>query len=390
MNCPLSSTQEASVVYSVPQTPVTCTAVFDTSDEARAVPSGRVDLVVCTECGLAYNRAFDTELARIGAELDAAYETSQAASGHFSKFARRLAADWVERYSLQGKTVIEVGSGGGAFLTDLVHAGVGKVVAIDPLTPEHRGNDRIEVLNDTFGPRHLGIDAHALICRHTLEHVPNVSAFLQLVHDWATRQPGRVVLFELPSAERVIQEAAFWDIYYEHPTYFTKGTLTRAFEEAGFRLLRLELVYEDQYFLVETVAGSGTSTQWPAARDELHTWNDFGLRAQQAVEKCRSMLNRFAEDDGPVVLWQGAAKTVGLLAAAGSIGHVDCAVDLAPERQGRFLPGSALAVRAPNTLQSLQPSHIVLMNPVYFNEVRAQLDQMNVKGKLCTMIQLVQ
>lgn len=391
MTCPLCGACEASVVYSTPQAPVTCTAVFDSPEEARAVPFGRIDLAVCVECGFAYNCSFDTELARIGAELDVGYESSQTASDHFSKFARGLATDWVECYRLQGKTVVEVGSGGGDFLNELVRAGVGKVIGIDPLTPRHRANNSIEVLNEMFSLHHLALDAEALICRHTLEHVPNVKTFLRLVRKWTEYQPGRVVLFELPSAERVIKESAFWDVYYEHCNYFTDGMLRRAFVQADLRLVRLDTVYDGQYFLAEATASNGSvAADWPVPSDELRAWTDFGTRACAAIQRCRIMLDRFAGEGGAVVLWQGAAKTIGVLAATETTSDIDCAVDLSPGRQGRYLPGSALAVRSPSILESLQPRHIVLMNPMYYDEVRAQMDRMNVHGELCTINELVQ
>ena len=53
-----------------------------------------------------------------------------------------------------------------------------------------------------------------------------------------------VVLFELPDVERVLREVAFWDVYYEHCSYFTLGLagppvpphrLRRARPRAGLR-----------------------------------------------------------------------------------------------------------------------------------------------------------
>ena len=390
MNCPLCDAHETTMVYSVAQAPVTCTAVFDSREAARAVPLGRIELALCAHCGLAYNRVFDKGLGRIGAELDVAYESSQSESGHFSQFAYGLAAEWVERFNLRGKTVIEVGSGGGAFLSQLVHAGIGNVIAIDPLTPQQSGTSAIQVVNETFDARHFDIQADALVCRHMLEHEPKAGEFLRAVHEWAARQPGRVVLFELPSGERVRDEAAFWDVYYEHCNYFTSGTLRRAFEQAGFQLLRLDLAYGGQYFLVEAKPQLVPTEKQPATSHDVASWIDFGARVQEAIQNCRTMLNGFVDEGGPVVLWQGAAKTIGLLTAIDMGQGIDCAVDLSPGRQGRYLPGSGMAIREPGVLFSLQPRHIVLMNSIYRAEVQQQLDQMGVRSNLWTVNNLIE
>src|SRR6185312_9193273 len=58
-------------------------------------------------------------------------------------------------------------------------------------------------------------------------------------------------LFELPDVLRVLQEVGFWDIYYEHCSYFSLGSLARLFRSTGFEVVRLELDYDDQYLLIE-------------------------------------------------------------------------------------------------------------------------------------------
>ena len=60
-----------------------------------------------------------------------------------------------------------------------------------------------------------------------------------------------VVLFELPDVLRVLRDAAFWDVYYEHCSYFSPGSLARLFRLTGFEVLRLEMDYDDQYILLE-------------------------------------------------------------------------------------------------------------------------------------------
>lgn len=80
-----------------------------------------------------------------------------------------------------------------------------------------------------------------------------------------------------------------------------------------------------------------------------------------------------ARESPPLILWQGAAKTVGFLAALADPAIVAAAIDLSPARQGRFLPGTGLPVYAPERLLELHPGNVVLMNPVYLAEVVAHV-----------------
>ena len=45
------------------------------------------------------------------------------------------------------------------------------------------------------------------------------------------------MFFELPDVMRELCEGAFWDLYYEHCTYFSCGSLARLFRATGFEVL---------------------------------------------------------------------------------------------------------------------------------------------------------
>jgi hypothetical protein len=198
-----------------------------------------------------------------------------------------------------------------------------------------------------------------------------------------------VVLFELPATERLLDEGAFWDVYYEHSNYFTARSLTHAFERAGFEVLRCEHTYGDQYLLLEARLAPKTGSR-PALYGVdaiVERCRSFGHRVTAAVNRCEGNLRRMS-DCGPTVVWQGAAKTVGFLAAVAGSELVHCAVDLNAQRHGRFLPGSGLPVLAPQALRALQPAHVVLMNPVYRSEVQSMLNDLSVAACLTTVVEL--
>lgn len=381
--CPGCGAPAEAAVYTVAATPVTCASVFTSAEEAQAVPMGRVDLVSCVQCGLLFNPLFDTKLAEVGAR----YESSQAASAHFSSFARSLARSWVDRHALRGKSVLEIGCGRGEFLRLLLEEGVAHAQGLDPVAPAggvRESNLQIDPL--CFDASTLDREADAVVCRHTLEHIANLQDFLQQLAQWARRDPARVVLFEVPAAERVLDEAAFWDVYYEHCNYFTAESMAHAFEAAGFEVLHHERVYGDQYLILEARAAiqpvPATACDFSSLRLQSAR---FGHRAREAIAHCDRHLATMAASGRPVVLWQGAAKTVGFLASLKSVAPIHSAVDLSPERKDRFLPGSGLAVHAPRALPAINPQYVILMNPVYLEEVQRQLDAMGVAAKLLTV-----
>ena len=334
---------------------------------------------------MVFNDLFDPVLG----SLSARYESSQAASGHFSSFARGLAQSWLERYELRGRSILEVGCGGGDFLRLLAKEGAGRLIGIDPCCAS-TNDDSITWISDRFDEQYLDLDADALVCRHTLEHIQDVSGFLQLLRKWALRNPARVFLFELPASERVFAERAFWDVYYEHCNYFTADTVRHAFERNGFDVLRVEHAYGGQYLIVEAVVA--TLPVAALTKDPAQTTSEclrYAADVAGSIERFRNRLHALAQDDAPLVLWQGASKTVGLLTAIGNPDWIACAIDLSPQRHEKFLPGSGLPVHAPQRLVDIAPKHIVLMNPVYLEEVRAQVRDLGVAAQVYAVNELL-
>ena len=111
--------------------------------------------------------------------------------------------------------------------------------------------------------------ADYVCCRHTLEHIHDVLDFMRLVRTAIGDRPDVPVFFELPDLERVLVERAFWDIYYEHCSYFTLGSLARLFRRTGFEVTELWKAYDGQYLMIEARPVAGPTTAALAQEDDL-------------------------------------------------------------------------------------------------------------------------
>lgn len=374
--CPACGHPEAIDLLTIRRAPVLVCSVFVDAAAARATPGGDIDLVACTGCGFLYNRVFDLAMALAGA----GYESTQSASATFNRFADGLARDWIARHDLAGKTVIEVGCGQSAFMLALLANGVGHMHGIDPLAsmadipPEYAG--RVSIDARDFAAEHTGFRAAALVCRHSIEHIPDVAGFLRLCAAWSRANGNAPVLFEAPAAERIVHDGAFWDLFYEHCNYFSVRALASAFEAAGLRVTQSRLEYGEQYIIMDGRFEPGVrrSDEDGERQRWLAACLQFGERASRAVAACQRRMRDYGDAPGGLVIWQGASKTVGLLTAVGADLPIRCCVDQNPRRHGFHIPPNGLQILPPAALAELRPGHVVLMNAVYLREVREQLD----------------
>jgi SAM-dependent methyltransferase len=386
-DCPACGAPGLDVFYEQDGIPLNSMLLLDDADDARRFPTGRMRLALCHRCGFVCNAAFEPGLA----EYSGRYEASQAYSARFQAFATELATRWIERHDLRGRTVLEIGCDKGDFLALMCELGDLRGIGIDPAAtarpPEVADTGRLTFIQDFYDERYAHLQADVVLCRHTLEHIPDVHRFMTTVRTAIGDRPDTVVLFELPDVRRVLEEFAFWDVYYEHCSYFTLGSLARLFRRTGFEVRRLETDFDGQYLLIEAAPSTV-----PAAGAPLPEEDDLAA-IEAAVERYRT---EFAEQlaswraeivDGAragrrTAIWGGGSKGVAYVTTLGVADAIACAVDINPHKQGKFLAGSGLPVVGPEALVRVRPDAVVAMNPIYVAEIQAELDALGVGASL--------
>jgi hypothetical protein len=384
--CPSCGGDRLAQILHWPSVPVNASLFPETLEASLAVARGSFRLVACAMCGLLFNADFDESLV----EYSPSCIETQAGSATHRTYADSLAGAWIERHGLRGATVVEVGAGFDAgFLARLVELGSGSGVAIDPALAggaDHPAS--IVALAERFGPEHAAIGGSALVCRHTLEHISDIRAFLAATRSWAVANGDAPVLFEVPDAGRILAEDAFWDMYYEHCSYFDAETLAAAFRLHGLAPERVEHVYDGQYLVLEA-RPSGPQPPAPAlAEATAAAAHAFATRVEASIATAADRLATIGAHRR-IAVWQAGGKALALLVLTGAVDLVTAVVDVNAAKRGRFLPGTRHAIRAPADLRELRPDVVVLMNPIYLAEVRETLASLGVEAEVLTVDRLM-
>ncbi len=386
-HCPACGHGPLEVFHREHRIPTNSCLLLDSASEAEDYPRGDLELGFCPACGFCTNTRFEQPLA----EYSARYEETQAFSPLFVEFARELAGRWVDTYGLRGKSVLEIGCGKGEFLTMMVEAGAGSGIGIDPGVHAERiaspVADRLEWIPDFYDERYSHLQADAVVCRHTLEHIPDVAAFMRTVRRSIGDRPDTIVLFELPDMRRIIDEVAFWDVYYEHCSYFTLGSLARLFRATGFEVLDLGVEYDGQYLIIEARPSTTPARGEPLdAEDDLEHLSAGVTRFEEVFKRLKDewldRLRAVQRDGGRAVIWGSGSKGVSFLNNLGPGAGIEVAVDINPYKHGKFMAGTGQEIVAPDFLRAYQPQLVVAMNPIYLDEIQADLDRLGVSAEL--------
>ena len=383
--CPACGSDRLHSFYEVASIPVHSCLMLDSREDATKFARDDLQLAVCETCGFISNVLFDPRWSAYAPN----YEDQQSFSPTFNSFAGRLVRDLVARYDLHDKEMVEVGCSKGDFLALLCEAGNNRGTGIDPSAVEGRvrssAKERMRFINAYYGPEHIDFKADFICCRHTLEHIQPVREFVTLLHRAVGQNPGAPVMIEIPETARVLREAAFEDIYYEHCSYFTPGTLASLMRRVGFAIHDLRVEYDEQYLVVEAGGRDGRSRPFDIEEsvDETRSMVDQFVASVGAVQNgWRDRIRSVRSSGGNVAIWGSGSKCVAFLSTLGMEGEVDCVVDINPNRHGKYIPGLGIRIDAPEHLKSLDPDLVIAMNRIYLPEISGSISAMGVRTDL--------
>jgi SAM-dependent methyltransferase len=385
--CRACGAEDLERFYEVRGVPVQSALLLSDRDEALAFPVADVELAVCRACGFVQNRRFDPALTRYTVD----YEDMQGFSPRWRRFAEALCDAQIARFGLAGKTVLEIGCGKGEFLALLCERAGCRGIGMDPAYRPGRlassAAARLDFRPELYRPANAAVEADYVCCRHTLEHLQDPRELLGVLRRGLAGRPEVPVFFEVPDMERILAEQAFWDIYYEHCSYFTRGSLARLFRSMDFGVLDVYRGFDAQYLMIEARLAAA-ATPLPQEDDLERTLALVARFRDGVAARLRAMateVEAWMKAGRCVVTWGSGSKGVGWVTTLGLRDEISAVVDINPHRWGRFIAGTGHEIVGPDELRRIRPDTVVLMNPIYGEEVRRELRARGLEPELVAL-----
>ena len=373
--------------YEVRHVPVNSVLLLSSREQALRLPTGTIELRFCSQCGFIFNGLFDRKLV----EYSSRCEETQGYSDTFRAWHEALARHLIQRHGLRDKEIVEIGCGKGEFLTLLCALGGNHGVGFDPAyvsersLAAHAGN--VNFVAENYSPEYLTDKPDFVCCKMTLEHIPNASEFIRHLRGSLEQAPGATVFFQVPNGRKILNDAAFWDVYYEHCSYYTEGSLVRLFTRHGFDVLNVSLEYGEQYITIEARPGRGKADA-AIERDDVTTLEReiarFSKRLPAWIAGWRERLRQYSENNRRVVIWGSGSKGVAFLTAIDIDGSIEYVVDINPYRQGHYMAGTAQEIVRPSFLAQYHPHVVLVMNAIYREEIAAEMYRHGVEAEVVT------
>jgi len=358
----------------MPNVPVYCNLLWTNQDAARKCPKGDIKLAFCPVCGHIMNIAFEPNLLNYGQ----VYENPLDYSPRFQAYGQSLAEELVELYGLNNKDIISIGCGKGVFLSMLCELGNNRGVGFDPSLQEKNMhltvNSKIKLIKDYYSERYANYHGDLIVCRQMLEHIFDPKSFLKMLRHIIGKRLNTAVFFEVPNALNIFQKFFVWDIIYEHYSYFTPFSLSRVFSLSGFRVCDLAECFEGQFLGIHVLPSCKVARDFNAKPmsqiNQIASYiTSFAASYRSIVKKWRRKLEKMENKGQRVVIWGTGSKGVTFLNTFKN-SNIEYAVDINPEKQGKYVAGTGQQIVSSDFLQKYKPDVIIIMNPIYEREIR--------------------
>lgn len=354
-------------------------------------------LFLCGGCGLVQLEATIPSSLIFG-QGDYTYFTS------FSETASRQAAEFaaaaISRFNLhRDSLVVEVGSNDGYLLQHFVARNL-PCLGIEPapnaaaLAAARGVQTRTEFFGTSAAANLVretgGVDL--IVANNVLPHVPDPNDFLNGVT--TLLKPDGVLTVEFQYLASLVAECQFDTIYHEHFSYFSLRALETLLARHDLRVFDVDrLDVHGGSLRVYVCRGGGPRAgesdcvrelRCEEQRAALHTPSAYADLPRRALH-CKGELLRFlfdAQAQGKRVVGYGApGKSATLLNYCGVRSDLlEFTVDRNPQKQGTFLPGTRIPVRAPSAIFETRPDYVLILPWNLRDEISAILTEIREWG----------
>ena len=226
--------------------------------------------------------------------------------------------------------------------------------------------------------------ADLMVANNVLAHVPDINDFTRgFAH---LLKPDGVVTFEFPHLLNLIEYNQFDTIYHEHFSYLSLMAVERILEAAGLRVFDVEelATHGGSLRLFACLRhsnrenGPGLAAVRARERDaglaEDAVYESFAERVRETKRRLFELLSQIKRERKTIVGYGAPAKGNTLLNYCG-IGRdmLEFTVDRSPHKQGMFLPGTRLEIRAPEAIEETRPDYVLILPWNLKNEIMEQL-----------------
>lgn len=311
-----------------------------------------VDLKVCqcSGCGLV----------QLKNEPVAYYKEVIRAAG-FSEEMKRFRLEqfqkFVKRFSLKNKKIVEIGCGGGEYLSIIRQLEVEaygieeSAKSVQQCIKSGLNVSKGFVENQTY--KISGAPFDAFFIMNFLEHLPDPNSTLRGIHNNLADEAVGIV--EVPNFDMILEKNLFSEFMTDHLFYFTKDTLNTALTLNGYEVIECNVVWHD--YIISAIVKKRKKL-------DISHFSEYQERLKIDIEEYISRVK-----NKNVAIWGAGHQALAIISLMDLTGKIKYVVDSATFKQGKYTPATHIPIVSSEMLDSDPVEAVIVMAASYSDEV---------------------
>lgn len=279
-----------------------------------------------------------------------------AISDEMKNFRKKQFAVFVQKFSLKGKKIIEIGCGCGEYLSITRQCGA------ETYGLEYREDSVKQCLenglnvskgfveNSEYKINNAPFDAFFILS--FLEHLPEPNAVLRGIYN--NLKDNAVGIVEVPNFDMILRNNLFSEFTRDHLFYFTKETLKAALNLNGFEVISCDEVWHD--YLISAIVRK-------RKKIDLSGFSDYQTKIKKELD---NYIGRFQN----VAIWGAGHQAFAIMSLMDLGNKIKYVIDSAPFKQGKYTPATHIPIVSPDTLCLDPVNAVIIMAGSYSDEVK--------------------
>ncbi|MCM8817357.1 MAG: class I SAM-dependent methyltransferase, partial [Candidatus Omnitrophica bacterium] len=253
-------------------------------------------------------------------------------SDEMRSFRERQFSDFVKKYSLTEKKVIEIGCGAGEYLSIMNKTGaITYGVEYENKLVNRCRKNGLKVSKDFIASsnhilKNRPFDAFFMLSY--LEHLPYPCETLKGIFN--NLKEDAVGIVEVPNFDMILRRNLFSEFMLDHLFYFTSETLKMVLNLSGFDVIESNEIWHD-YIISALVR-----------KRRMLDLTGFSESQKKLCKEIDDYLSKFT--DKKVAIWGAGHQALAILSFLKMLNKIKYVIDSAPFKQGRFTPVTHLPI----------------------------------------------
>ena len=278
-------------------------------------------------------------------------------SEEMKEFRIKQFSNFIKKYSLKGKKILEAGCGKGEYLSLMTLFdidGYGTEYSTESVKYCKGSGLNVSKMFIEDGTEKInGGKFDAFFILNFFEHLPDPNVVLKGINN--NLNDGGIGLIEVPNFDMMLRNNMFSEFINDHLFYFTKETLESTLALNGFDVIECSEVWYD--YIISAVVKKRD-------RLDISRFTDYQEKVKREIHEYIDMFG-----NNKVAIWGAGHQALAIMSMTELGDRIKYVVDDAPFKQNKFTPATHIPIVSADMLDTDPVDAIIVMAASYSNEV---------------------